>query len=39
VLYGDAGVGKSTFASKLCSMKREDTCIMAYHFCKHSDEL
>ena len=38
VLYGDAGVGKSTFASKLCCMESSDTAIMAYHLCKHSDK-
>ena len=38
VIYGDAGVGKSTVASKLCWMERSDTAIMAYHLCKHSDD-
>lgn len=36
VLYGGAGVGKSTWAARLVQMRKE-TGVMAYHFCKHSD--
>ena len=37
IVYGDAGVGKSTIAAKLACMRPEVTNILAYHFCKHSD--
>ena len=36
IIYGDAGVGKSTIAAKLA--RKPDTHINAHHFCKHSDE-
>jgi flagellar biosynthesis GTPase FlhF len=39
VLYGSAGVGKSTISAKLCCMEQKDTCIYAYHFCRHSDAM
>ncbi len=37
-LMGDAGMGKSTVSAMLCRMDPKMTGIMAYHFCKHSDE-
>ena len=37
IVYGDAGFGKSTIAAKLAFMRPEETHILAYHFCKHSD--
>ena len=37
IIYGDAGVGKSTIAAKLACMPPLVTHILAYHFCKHND--
>ena len=38
IIYGDAGVGKSTIAARLARMPAEDTHIKTYHFCKHNDQ-
>ncbi|GAX83111.1 hypothetical protein CEUSTIGMA_g10537.t1 [Chlamydomonas eustigma] len=39
VIYGAAGIGKSTVAAKLCNMERRESSIYAFHFCRHGDVL